>query len=114
MVGTDPFTTHGNLLVDICNGHFGPTIGLELADFYWPTSYGTTMQNITAFTYNWYGVNLSPTNLGFISKGGGVTQFRLRFSLENNNDNNADYIKFYSGNAAAGYQPQLIITYYTP
>ena len=114
VVGTDPFTTHGNLLVDICNGHFGPTIGLELADFYWPTSYGTTMQNITAFTYNWYGVNLSPTNLGFISKGGGVTQFRLRFSLENNNDNNADYIKFYSGNAAVGYQPQLIITYYTP
>ena len=113
VAGTDPFTTHGNLLVDIRNGHFGNGIGVELADFSAPASTGTYQEYISAITSNWYGVTLSPANLGFISKAG-VTQFRLRFSLDDDNDKIADYVKFYSGNAPAGYQPQLIITYYTP
>jgi uncharacterized delta-60 repeat protein len=113
IVGTDPFATFGNLLVDIRNGHFGNSIGLELADFSSAASSSTYQDHISAITYNWYGVNLSAANLGLISKIG-VTQFRLRFSLSSNNDKIADYDKFYSGNAPSGYQPQLIITYYVP
>ncbi len=113
VVGTDPFTTFGNLLVDIRNGHFGNSIGLELADFSSAASASSYQEHISTITYNWYGVNLSAANLGLISKIG-VTQFRLRFSLSSNNNKVADYDKFYSGNAPKGYQPQLIITYYVP
>lgn len=113
VVGTDPFTTFGNMLVDVRNGHFGSSVGLEPADFSAAASTSSYQEHISAITYNWYGVNLSAANLGLISKIG-VTQFRLRFSLSSNNNQTADYDKFYSGNAPTGYQPQLIIAYYVP
>jgi len=113
VVGTDPFATFGNLLVDVRNGHFGNSIGLELADFSSPASTGSYQEHILPMTSNWYGVNLSAANLGFISTVG-VTQFRLRFSLPSDNDKKADYDKFFSGNAPTGSQPQLILTYYVP
>ena len=52
-------------------------------------------------------------DLGFISKVG-VTQFRLFFSLDDNDDLGADYLKFFSGNSTTANMPQLIVTYYTP
>jgi uncharacterized delta-60 repeat protein len=113
VVGTDPFATFGNLLVDIRNGHFGNFIGLEPADFSAPASPGTYQEQISPILNNWFEVNLSAANLAFISKVG-VTQFRLRFSLPSNNNKIADYDKFFSGDAPAGYQPQLIVTYYVP
>ena len=45
---------------------------------------------------------------------GGTTQFRLRFTLDDNNDHAADYMKFFSGNAAAINRPMLVIEYYVP
>jgi hypothetical protein len=45
----------------------------------------------------------------------GVTQLRLRFSKDDNDDMSADYLMFYSGNATtASYRPQLIVEYYVP
>ena len=45
----------------------------------------------------------------------GTTQFRLRFLTDDNNDNAADYMKFFSGNyATASARPTLIIEYYVP
>ena len=44
----------------------------------------------------------------------GVTQFRLRFGKEEDNDYGADLLKFYSGNAVVANQPQLIIEYSVP
>jgi uncharacterized delta-60 repeat protein len=113
VVGTDPFTTFGPLLVDMRSGYFGNSIGLELADFSFPASTGTVTERITPITYNWYGVNLSSTNFKFINRYG-VTQFRLRFNLTSDYDKVADYDMFYSGNATSGYQPQLIVSYYVP
>ena len=55
----------------------------------------------------------SADNLELISKIG-FDQFRLRFTLHDNNNKKADYDKFFSGNAPKGYQPQLIVTYYLP
>ena len=44
-----------------------------------------------------------------------VTQFRLRFTKDDNDDGNADIIKFFSGNyATASARPTLIIEYYVP
>jgi hypothetical protein len=34
--------------------------------------------------------------------------------VDDNNNNIADYIRFYSGNASAGDRPKLLITYYLP
>jgi hypothetical protein len=44
----------------------------------------------------------------------GVTQFRLRFALDDNNNGTADYLLFYSGNAATSKRPTLVIKYYAP
>jgi hypothetical protein len=44
----------------------------------------------------------------------GRTQFRLRFNKDDNNNLTADYLSLFSGDAAAGDQPQLIITYMVP
>ena len=44
----------------------------------------------------------------------GVTQFRLRFTLDDNDDMGNDYIKFFSGNSTDANRPALIITYYLP
>jgi len=44
----------------------------------------------------------------------GVTQFRLRFDLDDNDDMAPDYLRFYTGNAPAADRPELIIDYYLP
>lgn len=45
----------------------------------------------------------------------GTTQFRLRFKLDDDNDNLADYMKFFSGNYTTSTScPLLIIQYYVP
>ena len=114
VVGTDPFPTFGNLLVDIHSGYFGNSIGLELADFSAPASPSTYQEHLSPMLYNWYGTNLSTaSNLELINKAG-WTQFRLRFALPSNKNNISDYDKFYSGNGPTGSQPQLIVTYYVP
>jgi hypothetical protein len=42
----------------------------------------------------------------------GTTQLRVYFSLDDNNDKNADYIGYYSGdNGTAANRPQLVVTY---
>jgi hypothetical protein len=45
----------------------------------------------------------------------GLTQLRLRFQLDDDDDNVADYLAFYSGNVATeAFRPVLQITYYIP
>ena len=57
---------------------------------------------------------MGAANLAYINKAG-LTQFRLRFATDDNNDNGADYMKFFSGDyASAGVRPTLAIEYYAP
>ena len=44
----------------------------------------------------------------------GITQLRLRFQLDDDNDAVADLIRFYSGNAIAANRPVLVIEYSVP
>lgn len=44
----------------------------------------------------------------------GLTQLRLAFAKDDNNDRGADYLKFSSGNAAAASRPALVIGYSLP
>ncbi|MCJ7432362.1 MAG: cadherin domain-containing protein, partial [Anaerolineales bacterium] len=108
--GTVSMYTDGDLLLDMRNGFFGKSLTLQADDFAAPASPGALPEGFASLNESWYAVNLSVPNLGFINKMG-MTQFRVRFSLDDNDDRGADYIKFYSGNSAEANRPQLIITY---
>ncbi|HLO32604.1 MAG TPA: cellulase family glycosylhydrolase [Anaerolineales bacterium] len=118
LTGTNPFTTHGDLLIDIKKPFFGTTASLEAGDFQdnFLCQLGFATFNPQPINIsNWYsaimdssGDRIPPINLT------GTTQFRLRFTLDDNNNRKADYISFSSGDAAMANRPQLIIQYYIP
>jgi len=112
-VGTNPFTTHGNLLVDLRKGTFSGSSALQVNDFQASASKSAGMTVGSAPVAGWYSGVLSNLNFGFI-KLTGATQLRLRFQKDDNDDMGADYLAFYSGNAATTDRPQLVITYYIP
>lgn len=111
-VGTDPFATHGPLLAEIRSGSFNNSVRLQNEDFSAPASPGSGLERVSSLTSDLYAVNLSALNLGLINKTG-MTQFRLAFSKDDNDDRSADYIKFFSGDSAFENQPQLIVVYAT-
>ena len=113
LVGTNPFTTLGGLLVDIRNPFFGTTAGLQTGDF---QAAGTSAVATfgTVPDLSWYSAVLNGVGRARINRIG-TTQFRLRFALDDNNDHIADFIKFFSGNAAASAnRPVLQVEYYVP
>ena len=113
VVGADPFGTHGSLLVETRNGPFSGSAALTTADFSAAAGPGAVKDPFAGLTSSWYAVQLSSGNLVLINKGG-VTQFRLLFSKDDNDDLGADYIKFFSGDSTDANKPELIITYYIP
>jgi len=76
-------------------------------------SAGSVMDTLTVLTPNWYAAELHDANLAFVNKTG-ITQFRLSFNKDDNNNLNADTIAFYSGDSVSANTPQLIVTYYIP
>jgi uncharacterized delta-60 repeat protein len=112
LLGTDPFATHGSLLLEIRNGPFNSDLDLKLGDFGAPPS-SSIPESFIPTTFSWYTASLSSSNLAFVNKYG-VTQFRLRFNTDDNDDRSADYIKFYAGEAPDANQPKLIVTYTLP
>jgi hypothetical protein len=114
LVGTNPFSTHGGLLVDIRKPYFGTSAALQISDFQANASRNSAAVFGAAPVGNWYSAVVSSAGNVFVNRTG-ATQFRLRFTLDDNNDHGADYMLFYSGNAAAAAsRPQLIVTYYVP
>jgi hypothetical protein len=111
--GTLPFSTHGNLLVDVRKGAFSNSAVLQLNDFKAAASKNNVLSFTSAKVDNWYSKLFSAANFQYINKLG-VTQFRLRFQTDDNNDGAADFLKIYSGNAGAANRPLLVIEYYVP
>jgi hypothetical protein len=113
VVGTNPFTTHGDLLVDAERPYFGTAPNLQAADFQAPADHAAA--GIVEYTPGalWYTTALAESAFSSINLAG-PTQFRLRFALDDNNDNDQDYLKFYSGDAALEDQPVLTIDYFLP
>jgi CSLREA domain-containing protein len=111
--GTLPFKTHGNLLADIQMGAFKNNAALQLSDF----KAGASQTGGLSFTKDklndWYSQTFNAADFQYINPIG-VTQIRLRFTKDDNNDFGADFLKIYSGNAAEADRPQLIIEYYVP
>jgi hypothetical protein len=119
VVGTDPFSTHGSISIDITKGLFLnanlfslqplPTqIFQAPADMY---AAGTIQNNPDN---GWYWAMLDSKALSYVNLIGG-TQIRLGFQLDDNDDLGADYINFYSGDSVPqSNRPYLQIDYYVP
>jgi hypothetical protein len=112
--GGNPVTMFQGFMVDIKKGFFG-TAALQASDFQTAASksYGPF---ITALGGGWYSIDLT-SGKGYINKLStlsGLTQIRLRFNLDDDNNAVANVLSLFSGNAPAASCPQLIIEYYVP
>ncbi len=114
VAGTDPFTTHGNLYADMRAGFFGAA-PLEMADFQSAASKNNAGRfNPVVSAPAWYQLVMNAANYQFINLVG-VTQFRLRFATDDNNDDSADFVTYYSGDySVGGLRPVLVIEYSVP
>jgi trimeric autotransporter adhesin len=113
LVGTDPFTTHGNLLAEIRMPYFGTSAALVVSDFQAAANKTGGLFGITPVS-NWYSVTIGAASYPFVNLTG-TTQFRLRFQKDDNDDLNADYMKFFSGNyTTVTARPTLVIEYTVP
>lgn len=112
--GTNPFTILGNLLVDIRRPYFGTSPSLQLTDFgAAPSKAKVGTFDPTPDSASWYSAALTPDGYTYINKTN-LTQFRLYFSKDDNDNRSADYMKFFSGNALPPDRPLLVITYTLP
>jgi hypothetical protein len=113
IVGTNPFLTHKKLVVDIKNSPFSGANSLVPTDFEDTADMSAAALFSNTPSYAWYSVDLKATAFQYINLTG-ITQFRLRFQMDDNNDLAADNILFFSGNALLAERPTLIIEYYMP
>ncbi len=107
----NPFEKRRQLKVDACPC-FGSSAKLQPADF----QAGESCVGAGAFDSKpvqvWYIAYLDsavlPINLA------GITQFRLRYSPDDDNDQRADYVNLYSGDADDSNKPMLVLRYSIP
>ncbi len=110
--GGNPLNLFRGFLADIRNGAFGAS-SLESAD--WQSPAHKTLGPFTpALVNGWYALDLSAAATQVNKSMGGLTQIRLRFKLDDNNNAAANYLTLFSGNAAAANRPQLIVEYHVP
>lgn len=113
LVGTDPSATHGAFLVDVRKGSFGSSL-LEPTDFQSAAGKPGVGTFPALPSGGWYSVQFGSGAFAFVNTTG-VTQFRLRFSKDDNDDRGADALLLHSGNAAAAAdRPELIVEYTAP
>jgi len=119
VVGTDPFTTHQNISIDIRKGYFGNFSlfnfgSLQNVDYQAAADMymvGTIQNNPVS---GWYWATLDSRAFPYINLTD-ITQLRLGFLLDDNDDMGDDYIRFYSGDYVSQTdRPHLLIDYYVP
>ncbi len=119
MTGTNPFTTHGNILVDIRYGPFGffgpfGIKALQALDFQADSSMGSAAVIPNNPVGGWYWTTLDNSSFKYINLTG-ITQMRLAFQLDTNDDFGNDTLSFFSGDYPEQRdRPHLLIEYYTP
>ena len=60
-------------------------------------------------------MSLPPADFGDVNLAGGLTQIRIHFNEPSNNDNIAEYLTFYAGDAASSAsRPVLKVEYTVP
>ncbi len=100
------------LVIDFRKGSFG-TPALEVND--WQAT-GEYIRGYLFMTpvLNWYRFWMDESYVFNLVKGGGLIQLRLRFELDDNDDDIANYLSLFSGNARSDKRPYLIIEYTLP
>lgn len=117
--GTNPFTSHGNILVDISYGPYGSWgpfqfSALQASDFQAPAGLNSAAIIQDNAVGGWYWAVLPPNAFIYLNKTG-TTQLRLGFQFDDNDDLGADYITFSSGDAEdQALRPHLSVEYYVP
>jgi Tol biopolymer transport system component len=117
--GGNPVSLFQGFMVDIKKGFFGTT-ALQTSDFqatFTPATGKTYGPFSPALVSNWYSINLTSGKayINKLSTNGGLTQVRLRFTLDDNNNAVANYLSLFSGNTSTvANRPQLVITYVVP
>ncbi len=114
-VGANPFKSLGDIAIDIRKGPFSGNAALQTSDFQ------ASANRIAALTISddpvngWYSGELSSSSFANINLIG-LTQFRLRFVRDDNNNAAADFFTFYSGDftTTPAYRPMLVVNYYVP
>ena len=100
-------------MVDIKTGFFGTFPALQAPDFSATAdkTLGPAAPILTGSVYN-LGLINGKDYINKLATNNGVTQIRLRFKLDDNNDAVANYISLYSGDSVTpADRPQLTITY---
>ena len=107
VIGRDPFETHGSLLVETCSPSVGLMLVVQVSDFQTERNCRVAGVFDPAPRGGWYTADLDPA----VVHTDGVSQFRLRFSKDDDNNRLADYIEFHSGNAEDPLRPNLVVRY---
>ena len=111
---SNPFSSLGNIAVDIIHGPFSANVALQAGDFQAAAGKSAALTITNSPVNSWYTTALASSNFSYINKTS-VTQVRLRFTKDSNNNGKADYIAVDSGeNATTSYRPVLVITYTVP
>ena len=116
-VGVDPFALQEKIQVDLKSGVFGtfgpfPIKYLQRSDFQSPASIETvgTIENNPI--EEWYWASLDSAAFAYITQAD-TLQFRLRFDLSTNANQQPEYFEFFSGDSEnVEDHPQLLIEYY--
>jgi hypothetical protein len=110
--GTSPFTTHGTCTVDIAGATgWGGAVAFAAGDFSAAASASGVASMSHATTNGTFSTGtLNAAGRAAVNKTG-KTQFRVYMTLDDNDDLGTDYMGFYSGEAAAGNKPELVIQY---
>jgi len=113
VLGTDPFTTLGYVIVEIRSGYFGTSAALQSGD--WQAARHAAAGRIyNTPVSSWYTSNLNSASFAYINRTG-TTQLRLRFQLQDDDDLTYDARSFWTGDhPTAAYRPLLVVTYTTP
>ena len=109
--GGDPVNVFRGFLADVKKGRFG-TPALQAGDFQ-AAANKTVGPRKPALAGGWYSLDLTGAGVfvNRLASNGGLTQIRLRFKLDDDNNRKANYLRLFSGNAPAASRPQLIVEY---
>ena len=105
---------NGILKVDMQEGAYHDDPLLEKLDFHAVGSRGNVGRFIKTPASGWYRAPLREVAYLLLNLTG-HTQFRLRFALDDDDDQADDCLQFYTGDAAvAADRPELLVRYYVP
>jgi hypothetical protein len=109
---TAPFSSLGNLLVDVRKGSFANNLALQAKDFQALATKKAAWSLDGTLTDGWLMKQLSLADFQLLNWSG-VTQIRVRFAKGNNSNARADCLKIYSSEEPTHLmQPQLVVDYY--